>query len=98
MWCSGSLIICRTGLNCVVTAGFDDPLNYCCGSLFPYPVFCGSTMEVNETVYGNPCDDPWARISWDGIHYTEAANRWVATKIISRSLSDPPVPITNACS
>ncbi|RVW46571.1 GDSL esterase/lipase [Vitis vinifera] len=78
--------------------GFDDPLNYCCGSLFPYPVFCGSTMEVNETVYGNPCDDPWARISWDGIHYTEAANRWVATKIISLSLSGPPVPITNACS
>ncbi|KAJ9683438.1 hypothetical protein PVL29_019144 [Vitis rotundifolia] len=78
--------------------GFDDPLNYCCGSLFPYPVFCGSTMEVNEKVYGNPCDDPWARISWDGIHYTEAANRWVATKIFSRSLSDPPVTITNACS
>lgn len=79
-------------------AGFDDPLNFCCGSLFPDRVFCGSTDEVDGTLYGKPCDDPWARISWDGVHHTEAANRWVAAKIISGALSDPPVPIMNACS
>ncbi|KAK9272722.1 hypothetical protein L1049_003099 [Liquidambar formosana] len=75
---------------------FDDPLNYCCGSTSPF-VFCGSKLEVNGTTYGTPCNDPWARISWDGIHYTEAANKWVSARIINGSLSDLPVPISEAC-
>ncbi|KAL5793174.1 hypothetical protein ACOSP7_001768 [Xanthoceras sorbifolium] len=64
--------------------GFVDPMNFCCA-------------VVNGTVYGNPCDHPSMHISWDGIHYSEAANLWVANHIVNGSFSDPPLPIEKAC-
>ncbi|KAJ7974679.1 GDSL esterase/lipase [Quillaja saponaria] len=59
---------------------------------------CGNRGIVNgtEDVAGS-CEDPSLHISWDGLHYTEAANHWIAKRILSGSFSDPPVPITHSC-
>ena len=53
--------------------------------------------DVDVDGDGDSCSNPWEYISWDGIHYTEAANQWVAGRILNGSLSDPPLPISEAC-
>ncbi|XP_028771176.1 GDSL esterase/lipase At5g14450-like [Neltuma alba] len=77
--------------------GFVSPLLFCCGSYYGYHVNCGTQVTVNRTVYGYPCPNPSQHVSWDGIHYSQAANLWVAKRILSGSFSDPPVPIGKAC-
>ncbi|XVF02571.1 hypothetical protein REPUB_Repub04eG0186100 [Reevesia pubescens] len=78
--------------------GFVDPFKNCCGHFGYYHVECGETAVVNGTeIYGASCSDPSKHISYDGIHYTEAANYWVAKSILDGSHSDPLVPITKAC-
>ncbi|XAR48116.1 Alpha-L-fucosidase [Bertholletia excelsa] len=78
--------------------GFINPLGYCCGHLGDFRVKCGRTTILNGSkVFGDSCTDPLKYISWDGIHYTEAASRSVATQILDGLLSDPQVPITEAC-
>ncbi|PRQ53906.1 putative alpha-L-fucosidase [Rosa chinensis] len=77
--------------------GFVDPFDFCCGSYKGYHIDCGKKAIVNGTVYGNPCNNPSRHISWDGIHYSQAANILLANQIINGSLSDPPVSITEAC-
>ncbi|KAM7269654.1 hypothetical protein ACFE04_025151 [Oxalis oulophora] len=76
--------------------GFVSNLGYCCGDL--EVVFCSDTAIVNgTTVFGSACKDPSKYISWDGIHYTEAANRWIADRIIDGSLSDPEISLGELC-
>ncbi|KAK9277520.1 hypothetical protein L1049_007064 [Liquidambar formosana] len=76
--------------------GFANPLGYCCGG--ENHVQCGTKAIVNENeVYGASCSNPSTYINWDGIHYSHAANRWIANQILDGSLSDPPIPITEAC-
>uniref|UniRef100_A0A803M722 Uncharacterized protein n=2 Tax=Chenopodium quinoa TaxID=63459 RepID=A0A803M722_CHEQI len=74
--------------------GFVDPLGFCCKHTGNYSsLHCWNKAEVNGTaVYATPCSNPSEYLSWDSIHYTEAANRWVANRISDGSLSDPPVP------
>ncbi|KAM6549721.1 hypothetical protein CsatB_021397 [Cannabis sativa] len=79
--------------------GFYENLNICCGS-FKDGVrkYCGNNILKNGTQYFvDPCKDPSLHISWDGIHYTEAANRWITNQIIKGSFSDPKFPISQAC-
>ena len=79
-------------------AGFvKNPVKFCCGSYYGYHIDCGKREVVNGTVYGNPCEDPSRQISWDGIHYSEAANSWIANHILDGSFSDPPLPVDKAC-
>ncbi|TKY50424.1 GDSL esterase/lipase [Spatholobus suberectus] len=77
--------------------GFVSPLEFCCGSYYGYHINCGKKAIVNGTVYGYPCKNPSQHVSWDGIHYSQAANQWVAKRILYGSLSDPPVPVGQAC-
>ncbi|KAL6657686.1 hypothetical protein ACP70R_005466 [Stipagrostis hirtigluma subsp. patula] len=83
--------------------GFDDPLLTCCGHggryNFDLSVGCGGKALVNGTwvVVGKSCDDPARRVSWDGVHFTEAANRFVFDQIAGGALSDPPVALRQAC-
>ncbi|XP_010243018.1 PREDICTED: GDSL esterase/lipase At5g14450 isoform X2 [Nelumbo nucifera] len=77
--------------------GFDDPMKFCCGSYYGYHVDCGKTAVVNGTTYGKACSNPRAQVSWDGIHYSEEANRRIADRLLGGQMSDPPVPITQAC-
>lgn len=79
--------------------GFVNPLGYCCGRYEGYRLECGEKALVNGTeVFGAPCNNPSEYISWDKLHYTEAANHWVADRILDGSLLDPPqIPVTQAC-
>ncbi|KAL6520203.1 hypothetical protein OROMI_032383 [Orobanche minor] len=79
--------------------GFDDPFRICCGYHgIGYDVWCGNRGNVNKTeVFAGSCDNPSRVISWDGVHYTEAANRWIANRIMNGSFSDPPISISRAC-
>ncbi|KAG9141207.1 hypothetical protein Leryth_001691 [Lithospermum erythrorhizon] len=77
--------------------GYGDPMMFCCGSYYGYHIDCGKRAVVNGTVYGNPCRDPSKFISWDGIHYSERANRMVAAAILNGTLTDPPVSIEGVC-
>ncbi|KAK7829591.1 gdsl esterase/lipase [Quercus suber] len=79
--------------------GFADPLKVCCGYHVNYDhVWCGSKAIVNGSeVYGASCASPSQYVSWDGVHYSQAASQWFANHILNGSLSDPPIPIIQAC-
>ncbi|KAL9246525.1 hypothetical protein vseg_020047 [Gypsophila vaccaria] len=66
--------------------GFIDPLGYCCKDCRKYYMPLWTRDVVNETVVYEACDDPSKYISWDGSHYTEAANHWLANQIFHSSL------------
>ncbi|XP_045798248.1 GDSL esterase/lipase At5g14450-like isoform X1 [Trifolium pratense] len=80
-------------------SGFVDPSKICCGYHEDgYHVFCGSKQTINGTeIVTSSCEDPSKYISWDGVHYTEAANQWIADRIVDGSFSDPPLPISQSC-
>ncbi|KAJ6681656.1 ESTERASE-LIKE ISOFORM X1 [Salix koriyanagi] len=82
--------------------GFELPHVACCGygGLYNYSssAGCGATITVNGTqITVGSCDDPSVRVIWDGIHYTEAANKFIFERISTGPFSDPPVPLNLAC-
>lgn len=83
--------------------GFKHPLEACCGhgGKYNYNINhgCGSKMKVKgkEIILGKSCKKPSERINWDGVHFTEAANKWVFEQIVNGSYSDPPLPLNMAC-
>ncbi|XP_024516563.1 GDSL esterase/lipase At4g01130 [Selaginella moellendorffii] len=67
--------------------GFSEPLLACCGAKEPYnfheKVMCGRRMLIqNSTVLASACSNPREYISWDGIHTTEAFNRYAVNSIL----------------
>ncbi|KAK6922292.1 GDSL lipase/esterase [Dillenia turbinata] len=83
--------------------GFEQPLVACCGHGGKYNFNnlrrCGAKITVNgkEILIANSCKDPSVRVNWDGIHFTEAANKWIFDRIVNGSFSDPPTPLKMAC-
>ncbi|KAG2708103.1 hypothetical protein I3843_05G160700 [Carya illinoinensis] len=83
--------------------GFQDPLIACCGHGGKYNfnrlMKCGAKKTVNgkEIVIAKSCEDPTVRINWDGVHYTEAANKWIFQQIANGSFSDPPISLKISC-
>ncbi|XP_042024144.1 GDSL esterase/lipase At3g26430-like [Salvia splendens] len=83
--------------------GFENPFVACCGHEGKYNynrcIKCGSKTVVNgtETVLAVSCKDPSTRISWDGTHFTEAANRYIFDQVVGGAFSDPPVSLKFAC-
>ncbi|KAL8528113.1 hypothetical protein ACS0TY_005788 [Phlomoides rotata] len=79
--------------------GFKQAFEICCGYHgIGYDVWCGNKGNVNGSeVHAGSCPNVTSVISWDGVHYSEAANQWIATHILNGSLSDPPVGIARAC-
>lgn len=71
--------------------GFNEPTKFCCGNY----------QEGGETVRcgqgSSTCQDPSKYVSWDAAHYTEAANKWVADRILNGDLSDTGSSIYQAC-
>ena len=53
-------------------------------------------VDGKEVVVGS-CKDPSVKINWDGVHFTEAANKWIFDKIVGGAFSDPPIPLNMAC-
>ncbi|KAG5073181.1 hypothetical protein JHK86_008392 [Glycine max] len=76
--------------------GFEQPIMACCGYGGPplnydSRVSCGETKTFNgTTITAKACNDTSEYISWDGIHYTETANQYVASQILTGKYSDPP--------
>lgn len=83
--------------------GFEHPLRACCGHGGKYNynmhISCGGnvTIKGKHVLVGKACKDPSVAINWDGVHYTEAANKWVFDRIVDGSYSDPPTPLKMAC-
>ncbi|XP_059640426.1 GDSL esterase/lipase At5g14450-like [Cornus florida] len=78
--------------------GFDEAFKICCGiHENDISIWCGNKGLRNGTeVFGGSCAKPSTSISWDGVHYSEAANRWVANQILKGWLSNPHVTNTQA--
>ncbi|GAB2277513.1 hypothetical protein Dimus_012220 [Dionaea muscipula] len=76
--------------------GFEQPIMSCCGYGGPplnydSRVGCGQTTFINGTsVMARGCNDTTEYVNWDGIHYTEAANQYVASQILTGKYADPP--------
>lgn len=76
--------------------GFEQPLMACCGYGGPPLNYdgripCGQTKVINgNSLTAKGCNDTTEYINWDGIHYTEAANQYVASQILTGKYSDPP--------
>ncbi|KAH7836111.1 hypothetical protein Vadar_032832 [Vaccinium darrowii] len=75
--------------------GFSSPLMACCGYGGPpynynIKVPCGQTGS-------QACIKGSEFVSWDGIHYTEAANTIIASKIRSMAYSTPHTPFDFFC-
>ncbi|KAH1213880.1 Esterase [Glycine max] len=82
--------------------GFRDPLVACCGFGGKYnynnDVGCAETIEVNGSrIFVGSSTRPSVRVVWDGIHYTEAANKFIFSQISTGAFSDPPLPLNMAC-
>ncbi|PIA33682.1 hypothetical protein AQUCO_04000030v1 [Aquilegia coerulea] len=81
--------------------GFDaDPFKICCGIHDQNNhVMCGKTQNINgKDVYAGACGNPSMYISWDGVHFSEKANQWIASQIVGGGLSDPPnVSLSQVC-
>ncbi|KAL8191565.1 hypothetical protein R6Q57_028296 [Mikania cordata] len=75
--------------------GFRSPLMACCG-------FGGPPYNYNINVTcghdgAQACDQGSLFISWDGIHFTEAANSIMASKLLSQQYSTPTLPFDFFC-
>ncbi|KAK9675520.1 hypothetical protein RND81_11G012200 [Saponaria officinalis] len=83
--------------------GFEHPLRACCGhgGKYNYNMHfgCGAkiTKKGHQILVAKSCEHPSLAINWDGVHYTEAANKWVFDRIVDGSYSDPPTPLKMAC-
>lgn len=83
--------------------GFEHPLVACCGHGGKYNynryIKCGSKRTINgrEVVVAKSCSNPTVKINWDGVHFTEAANKWIFDHIANGSFSDPPIPLKMSC-
>ncbi|XP_059318203.1 GDSL esterase/lipase At4g01130-like [Lycium ferocissimum] len=75
----------------------------CCGHgggsyNFNQQVLCGNTKEIDgQTLSATACEDPYNYVSWDGIHATDAANKQIASAILSDSHFDPPFSLHKLC-
>ncbi|CAN1271462.1 GDSL esterase/lipase At1g54790 [Linum perenne] len=62
--------------------GFKEPIAACCG--YGGPPLNFDIRTINGTmVTSYPCKDSYESVNWDGTHYTDAANRFVAQRLIS---------------
>ncbi|GFP87961.1 GDSL esterase/lipase at1g09390 [Phtheirospermum japonicum] len=67
--------------------GFSTPLMACCGSGGP-PYNYDRRVTCGSLGY-QVCDRAAKLVSWDGVHYTETANEFISTKILSTDYSTP---------
>ncbi|CAL4949998.1 unnamed protein product [Urochloa decumbens] len=75
--------------------GFEEPLMACCG--YGGPPY---NYNANVSCLGpgfRVCEDGAKFVSWDGVHYTDAANAVIAEKILSGDYSTPKLSFDYFC-
>ncbi|KAJ3683084.1 hypothetical protein LUZ60_013311 [Juncus effusus] len=83
--------------------GFNYTTKACCGYgdgpyNFNQAIYCGNTKSINgRDGTATACADPQNYVSWDGIHSTENANKFVALTLLNGSKSHPPFPLSKFC-
>ncbi|GMI70790.1 hypothetical protein like AT3G26430 [Hibiscus trionum] len=83
--------------------GFNQTLRTCCGHGGKYnynkKLGCGGKVHTHgkDVLVAAPCKDPSSHVNWDGVHFTEGANRYIFERIVDGSFSDPPNPLNMAC-
>ncbi|MQM06863.1 hypothetical protein Taro_039696 [Colocasia esculenta] len=75
--------------------GFENPLMTCCG--YGGPPYNYNVNITCGNAASQACADGSKYISWDGVHYSEAANAVAASKILSTYYSKPPVNFESFC-
>ncbi|GER48597.1 GDSL esterase/lipase [Striga asiatica] len=75
--------------------GFSTPLMACCGSGGP-PYNYDRKVSCGFPGY-QVCDEAAKFVSWDGVHYTDAANAIIASKILSADYATPRVTFDFFC-
>lgn len=77
--------------------GFKQSLAACCGYgglplNFDNRIACGEAKNLNGSfVTANPCNNTAEYVNWDGNHYTEAANLYVSSQILTGKYSQSPL-------
>ncbi|XP_020087321.1 GDSL esterase/lipase At3g62280-like [Ananas comosus] len=75
--------------------GFENPLMACCGHGGP-PYNYADRITCGQPT-ATACAVGDRSISWDGVHYTEVANKIAASKILSGKYSNPQIKLTTLC-
>ncbi|CAN1333946.1 GDSL esterase/lipase At3g26430 [Linum perenne] len=81
--------------------GFTASITACCGYGGKYnysrEIGCGGKMKRKDgvTVEAKSCKDPSVYVNWDGVHFTEAANKWIFDQIVDGKFSE--LPLSMAC-
>lgn len=75
--------------------GFEETLTACCGHGGP-PYNYDFKVSCLGPGY-RACEDGSKFVSWDGVHYTDAANAVIAAKILSADFSRPKLPFGYFC-
>lgn len=85
-------------IDIIYCAGFKEGLGACCGYgglplNYDSRVMCGQSVVLNGSVVkGEACTNTTQYVNWDGNHYTEAANHYIASKILTGNYLVPPPP------
>ncbi|KAL0011267.1 hypothetical protein SO802_006375 [Lithocarpus litseifolius] len=66
-------------------------LTACCGGGGPYN--CNTSAECGDPSV-RACDDPSKYVSWDGVHLTEAAYRWITNGLLEGPYTIPQISIS----
>nr|GLL45851.1 GDSL esterase/lipase At1g28590-like [Ipomoea trifida] len=72
--------------------GFNSTISACCGVGGPYNYNNNVGCKVPES---SVCEHPSSYVSWDGIHLTEAAYKWIAHGLLKGTYMTP--RISDAC-
>eukprot|EP00253_Pinus_taeda_P000661 PITA_00661 len=82
--------------------GFKFTTRACCGVggkyNYNYAVQCGSTGTIkNTSVTAESCPDPASHVNWDGVHWTDEANKIITQQILSGKYFEPAFSIASHC-
>ncbi|GLJ30059.1 hypothetical protein SUGI_0594410 [Cryptomeria japonica] len=82
--------------------GFKQTVRACCGIggkyNYIYSIQCGVSGKLNgQTVKAESCANPATYINWDGVHWTDEANKILTRQILGGKYFEPPFSFASQC-